>query len=75
MNLFIKLLVFSFPIVFAAALFWPTIEQKIEPSSQQLIEEDPLLKPSPVIENYKPRITSKKIVKQETHSDFVKPTS
>ncbi len=75
MNLFIKLLVFSSPFVFAAALFWPAVEEKIEPSPLQLIEEDPLLKPSTIIENYKPRIASKKIVKQETSSDFVKPTS
>ncbi len=75
MNLFIKLLVFSFPFVLAAALFWPAIEQKIEPSSQQLIEADLLLNPSPVIENYKPRITSKKIIKQETPSIIEEPTS
>lgn len=74
MNLLIKLLVFSFPVVFAAALFWPTIEQNLEPSPQQLPEKDPFFKPSPIIENYKPRAFSKKIVKQETSSKFVEPT-
>ncbi|MCF6267608.1 MAG: DUF4124 domain-containing protein [Desulfuromusa sp.] len=47
MNLLIKLLIFSFPFVFAVALFWPAIEQKIQPPSQ-IIEDDLLLKPSAI---------------------------
>ncbi len=75
MNLLIKLLIFSFPFVFVAALFWPAIEQKSQLSSQPIIEEDPLLKPSPIIENYKPRISSKKTVKQKTAPESPQPTS
>ena len=61
MNIFIKILVFSFPFVFAAVLFWPEIEQKLQLASQQLVEEDPLLKPSPIIENYQPHTLARKI--------------
>ncbi|MBN2677162.1 MAG: DUF4124 domain-containing protein, partial [Anaerolineaceae bacterium] len=59
MNLFIKLLVFSFPFVLVGALYWPVFEEKSSPATA-VIEEDPLLKPSPIIENYKPDITSLK---------------
>jgi len=59
MNLFIKLLVFSFPFVFIGALFWPVFVEKSTPA-KAVIEEDPLLKPSPIIENYKPHITTQK---------------
>ena len=59
MNLFIKLLVFSFPFVLAGALYWPVLVEKSNPATA-VIEEDPLLKPSPIIENYKPDITSLK---------------
>ena len=74
MNVLIKLLVISFPFVFVAALFWPAIEQKSQLSSQLLIEEDPLLNPSPIIENYKPHISSKKTIKQKTVSKSPQPT-
>ena len=59
MNLFIKLLVFSFPFVLAGALYWPVFVEKNTPATA-VIEEDPLLKPSPIIENYKPDITTLK---------------
>ncbi len=59
MNLIIKLLVFSFPFVFAGALLWPVFMENNSPA-QAVFEEDPLLKPSPIIENYKPHITTQK---------------
>jgi len=38
MNLFIRLMCFSFPFVFAVALFWPMIEQRFSPSEPPIEE-------------------------------------
>ena len=74
MNLLIKLLFVSFLVIVPAVIFWPNIEQKRPPSSQ-IIKEDPLLKPSPIIKNYHSPSSSKKITKQETSLNFVEPTN
>lgn len=67
MNLLIKLLFVSFLVSAAVVVFWPNIEQK-RPPSPQLTEEDPLLKPSPIIENYKSRSSSIKALRQKASS-------
>jgi hypothetical protein len=74
MNLLIKLLFISFLAIATAVVFWPNIEEK-RPPSPQIIEEDPLLKPSPIIENYKPHSSSPKVVRQKTSSVISEKTS
>jgi hypothetical protein len=59
MNLLIKLLVFSFPFVLAGALLWPVFVEKSLPA-KAVTEEDPLLKSSSIIENYKPDLNTQK---------------
>lgn len=60
MNLFIKLLIATFPFIVAITLFWPADRHgKIVPL-QNHISEDPLLKTSKIIEEYKPRLNTAK---------------
>lgn len=59
MNRFIKLLVISFPFVLTGALFWPVFMDKSVPETN-ITARDPLLTPSPIIDNYKANITKQK---------------
>jgi len=60
MNLFIKLLLATFPFVVAATLFWPAGRHGDVDSPQNHISQEPLLKTSKIIENDKPRLDTVK---------------
>ena len=58
MNLFIRLLCFSFPFVFAGALFWPMIEQRFfppEPPAKQVFQAPTLPVSKPAVQRPLPR--------------------
>lgn len=74
MNLLFKLLFVSFLVIAVAVIFWLNIEQKRPPSSQ-IIEEDTLLKFSPIIENYQSHSSFQKAIRQKTSSAVSKTTN
>ena len=58
MNLFIRLMCFSFPFVFAGALFWPMIEQRYsppEPDVQQMLQLPAPTASKPAVQQPLPR--------------------
>lgn len=58
MNLFIRLLCFSFSFVFAGALFWPMIEQRYfppEPHVKQMLRVPAPTASKPVVQRPLPR--------------------
>ena len=58
MNLFIRLMCFSFPFVFAGALFWPMIEQRYfppEPHVQQMLQVPTPTASKPAVQRPLPR--------------------
>ncbi|MBW6510433.1 MAG: hypothetical protein K0A94_12940, partial [Desulfuromonadales bacterium] len=58
MHLFIRLMCFSFPFVFAGALFWPMLEQRFfppEPPVQQVFQVPVLPVSKPAVQRSLPR--------------------